>query len=131
MVFLNRSWIARGTLVAFATVAAAVFGANGCLVSFPEYQVGDLQAAGGHAGQGGNAGASGADASSGGGGSGGAEGGLAGTGGGTGGGPEGGDGGPSCTNGVTDGDETDTDCGGGTCPKCGVGATCSTAPDCT
>jgi hypothetical protein len=35
-----------------------------------------------------------------------------------------------CNDGVQDGNETDTDCGGGTCPACPVGDTCSVAADC-
>jgi hypothetical protein len=31
---------------------------------------------------------------------------------------------------VKDGDETDVDCGGKTCPQCGFGAACSDDPDC-
>ena len=38
---------------------------------------------------------------------------------------------PSCTDKTTNGDETDTDCGGGTCPKCRAGKTCKTKDDCT
>lgn len=36
----------------------------------------------------------------------------------------------SCMNGTRDGDETDVDCGGGLCPKCGAGRTCGGAADC-
>jgi hypothetical protein len=36
----------------------------------------------------------------------------------------------TCTNGVTDGSETDTDCGGGGCPGCSNGAKCNAASDC-
>src|SRR5262245_55326595 len=103
-------WITRAG-VAFVAAAATLFGANGCLVSFPEYQVGELNAAGGKGGQGANVGTSGTDASTTGGASG-----AGGAGGGSGDGGldaaphEGGDGGPSCTNGIVDGDETDMDC---------------------
>ncbi|MBX3199267.1 MAG: hypothetical protein KF894_14135 [Labilithrix sp.] len=38
--------------------------------------------------------------------------------------------GPSCSNGVRDGDETDTDCGGATCPACANGRACAAARDC-
>jgi hypothetical protein len=38
--------------------------------------------------------------------------------------------GASCSNGVTDGDETDVDCGGGTCPVCANGDACNTGGDC-
>jgi hypothetical protein len=37
---------------------------------------------------------------------------------------------PSCTDGVTDGEETDVDCGGPDCPKCAVGRACQTGTDC-
>lgn len=36
----------------------------------------------------------------------------------------------TCTDGIKNGTETDVDCGGGTCPKCGVGRTCATPSDC-
>src|SRR5262245_8881898 len=35
-----------------------------------------------------------------------------------------------CSNGVIDAPETDVDCGGGTCAKCGAGKKCSVAADC-
>jgi hypothetical protein len=38
--------------------------------------------------------------------------------------------GPSCANGVRDGDETDTDCGGAICPACALGRACAAAGDC-
>ena len=38
--------------------------------------------------------------------------------------------GPSCANGVRDGDETDIDCGGATCPACANGRACVAAGDC-
>src|SRR5687767_7164882 len=38
--------------------------------------------------------------------------------------------GASCTNGVKDGDESDVDCGGGTCPVCANGDACNAGPDC-
>jgi hypothetical protein len=38
--------------------------------------------------------------------------------------------GPSCTNGVRDGDETDVDCGGGACPPCANGRACAVRRDC-
>lgn len=41
-----------------------------------------------------------------------------------------GGGGPSCNNEVRDGDETDKDCGGGTCPKCGILKRCKEDTDC-
>jgi len=37
---------------------------------------------------------------------------------------------PSCQNGVTDDDETDVDCGGGTCRKCAGARHCEAASDC-
>jgi hypothetical protein len=37
---------------------------------------------------------------------------------------------PTCFDGVTNGDETDVDCGGGNCPQCGDGKLCSLASDC-
>ncbi len=37
---------------------------------------------------------------------------------------------PTCTDGILNGDETDVDCGGGTCPKCGGGQSCRTDQDC-
>jgi hypothetical protein len=48
---------------------------------------------------------------------------------------EGGDGGAGgsadpCSNGVQDGDETDVDCGGATCPACFDGAACAIEKDC-
>ena len=50
---------------------------------------------------------------------------------GAGGASEAGDGGPtSCSNGIKDGAETDVDCGGGACPRCDGGKTCSAAADC-
>ena len=36
-----------------------------------------------------------------------------------------------CTDGVVDGNETDVDCGGGTCPKCASGKKCKVNGDCT
>jgi len=38
--------------------------------------------------------------------------------------------GPTCTDGLTNGSETDVDCGGGTCPRCASGKTCATRNDC-
>jgi hypothetical protein len=38
--------------------------------------------------------------------------------------------GPSCANGLRDGDETDVDCGGATCPACANGRACAVARDC-
>ena len=35
-----------------------------------------------------------------------------------------------CEDGVKNGDETDVDCGGPTCPACGLGQTCGTPADC-
>jgi hypothetical protein len=35
-----------------------------------------------------------------------------------------------CTDGIKNGNETDVDCGGGTCPRCATGKTCSTRNDC-
>lgn len=40
-------------------------------------------------------------------------------------------GGPSCTDAIKDGDETDVDCGGTTCPKCTSGKTCTVDGDCS
>ena len=37
----------------------------------------------------------------------------------------------SCANNGRDGNETDVDCGGGTCPACGVGKMCLAGSDCT
>jgi Cys-rich repeat protein len=37
----------------------------------------------------------------------------------------------SCSDGKKNGDETDKDCGGATCKKCGDGALCAVAGDCT
>src|ERR1700722_1983747 len=39
--------------------------------------------------------------------------------------------GPTCTDGVKDGSETDVDCGGGTCSGCAVGKGCAANGDCT
>jgi hypothetical protein len=36
----------------------------------------------------------------------------------------------TCTNGVKDSGETDVDCGGGTCPRCQGGQTCTSRNDC-
>lgn len=36
----------------------------------------------------------------------------------------------SCTDGIKNGAETGVDCGGGTCPSCGVGIACSLGSDC-
>jgi hypothetical protein len=36
-----------------------------------------------------------------------------------------------CSDGVKDADETATDCGGATCPKCAAGSTCAAPTDCT
>jgi hypothetical protein len=36
----------------------------------------------------------------------------------------------SCTDKATNGDETDVDCGGATCPKCGAGKICKADTDC-
>ncbi|MFO0757186.1 MAG: hypothetical protein U0359_11895 [Byssovorax sp.] len=38
--------------------------------------------------------------------------------------------GPTCTDGMKNGNETDVDCGGGTCTKCANGKTCSANTDC-
>ncbi|MBN9163565.1 MAG: hypothetical protein BGO98_17890 [Myxococcales bacterium 68-20] len=38
--------------------------------------------------------------------------------------------GASCSNGVRDGDETDIDCGGATCPACALGRACVAGRDC-
>lgn len=38
--------------------------------------------------------------------------------------------GPSCANGAKDGDETDVDCGGATCPPCATGSRCARPEDC-
>lgn len=35
-----------------------------------------------------------------------------------------------CSDAIKNGAETDVDCGGGTCPKCGTGRFCSSASDC-
>ncbi len=37
---------------------------------------------------------------------------------------------PGCANGMKDGSETDVDCGGGACPACAVGGSCSSGADC-
>jgi formylglycine-generating enzyme required for sulfatase activity len=37
---------------------------------------------------------------------------------------------PSCTDKIKDGSETDTDCGGPTCPKCTLGKACGAGGDC-
>lgn len=37
---------------------------------------------------------------------------------------------PSCTDGIANGTETDVDCGGGSCPACGIGDQCGTPTDC-
>jgi hypothetical protein len=37
---------------------------------------------------------------------------------------------PSCTDGIQNGSETDVDCGGGTCPRCGIDKTCRSRDDC-
>lgn len=39
--------------------------------------------------------------------------------------------GASCADGTKNGDETDLDCGGSACPKCGDGASCLSGSDCT
>ncbi|MFO0760678.1 MAG: hypothetical protein U0359_29640 [Byssovorax sp.] len=39
-------------------------------------------------------------------------------------------GGPSCSDGIKNGTETDIDCGGGTCPLCANGKTCGSLVDC-
>ena len=36
----------------------------------------------------------------------------------------------TCSDGIKDGNETDVDCGGGACPKCGTGKNCSVGSDC-
>jgi len=36
----------------------------------------------------------------------------------------------TCTDGIQNGTETDIDCGGGSCPRCGVGKKCNTRNDC-
>ncbi|HEX4476071.1 MAG TPA: hypothetical protein VH142_13390, partial [Polyangiaceae bacterium] len=141
----GRGSVHRGVTVVRALVALAVgvvtLGtATSCLVSFPDYGVGAAHGAGGTAGtvgagtggqiglsrDGGNAasGSANGDASS--------EGAPR---------PNGGgssidSGGPdvnaaSCTDGVENQDETDTDCGGSVCPACAVGAHCKTPTDCT
>lgn len=38
--------------------------------------------------------------------------------------------GPNCTDGMRNGNETDRDCGGGSCPKCGEGRSCNENLDC-
>jgi len=35
-----------------------------------------------------------------------------------------------CADGIEDGDESDVDCGGATCPPCGTGQRCATSADC-
>src|SRR5258708_24522834 len=37
---------------------------------------------------------------------------------------------PTCTDGIKNGNETDVDCGGGTCPSCTAGRSCSAGRDC-
>jgi hypothetical protein len=37
---------------------------------------------------------------------------------------------PTCSDGIMNGSETDTDCGGGTCPKCAAGRMCAVPSDC-
>jgi hypothetical protein len=37
---------------------------------------------------------------------------------------------PTCTDGIKDGNETDVDCGGGTCPPCALGKMCNVGSDC-
>jgi hypothetical protein len=37
---------------------------------------------------------------------------------------------PTCTDGVKNGQETDVDCGGGTCPPCVAGRRCLVDGDC-
>ena len=37
---------------------------------------------------------------------------------------------PSCTDGIQNGDETDTDCGGATCPACAASQKCTLPADC-
>src|SRR4051812_46562718 len=37
---------------------------------------------------------------------------------------------PSCADGMKNGAETDTDCGGGACPPCVLGKRCGSASDC-
>ena len=36
----------------------------------------------------------------------------------------------TCADGITNGSETDVDCGGGTCPRCAIGKTCASRNDC-
>jgi hypothetical protein len=36
----------------------------------------------------------------------------------------------TCSDGITNGSETDVDCGGGTCPRCATGKTCASRNDC-
>lgn len=36
----------------------------------------------------------------------------------------------ACNDGAKNGDETDVDCGGGTCSPCGLGKSCGTDADC-
>src|SRR5262249_42165222 len=38
---------------------------------------------------------------------------------------------PTCSDGLKNGNESDTDCGGGTCPRCAIGKTCVVPTDCT
>jgi hypothetical protein len=38
---------------------------------------------------------------------------------------------PLCIDGEKDGNETDVDCGGGSCPPCGLGQNCQLEYDCT
>lgn len=38
---------------------------------------------------------------------------------------------PTCCDNMKDGKETDVDCGGGVCPRCGNGQTCKQDNDCT
>jgi hypothetical protein len=37
---------------------------------------------------------------------------------------------PTCSDGIRNGNETDVDCGGPTCPKCATGKTCASGTDC-
>ena len=112
----------RATLLHLVLVATAILGTAGCFVSFPDYDLAKPDAGG--SGASGGAGGAGGTAGDG------NDGGAAGQSNGGGGGDTA-DAGPTCTDGMANGDESDIDCGGGgTCPRCINGQACSLPSDC-
>ena len=107
----------------FVLAGAAILAPAGCFISFPDYGLPPSAHDGGVAGSGGAVGSGGATAS--------ANGGAIGTNGGTDSGSVGtADAGPTCTDGIANGHESDVDCGGDVCLGCKNGQACAAPSDC-